>query len=93
MADILSRWAYPASQAFRDVSKHGSLADDEEMRAIIEEERALEKQCMVIKLKQSNPANRSKVSVVTRSGRDSDAPTGDVPRDPLLPQRGSRGLA
>ena len=31
IADVLSRWAYPASQALRDVSKHGSAQDKEEM--------------------------------------------------------------
>jgi hypothetical protein len=72
IADILSRWAYPASQAFRDISKHGSKADDEEMREIIEAEREEEKQCMLIKIKQSNPATRARV--VTRSGRDLGTP-------------------
>ena len=54
--DILSRWAYPASQAFRDISKHGTEEDDAEMRDIIREEREEERQCMWIKLKgQPNP--------------------------------------
>ncbi len=29
--EILSRWAYPASQAYRDISKHGTIKDLEEM--------------------------------------------------------------
>ena len=39
VADALSRWAYPASLAFMDVSWHGSKEDDEGMRKIMEEER------------------------------------------------------
>ena len=39
VADALSRWAYPASLAFIDVSWHGSKWDDEGMRRIMEEER------------------------------------------------------
>ena len=38
IADILSRWAYPASQAWRDVSKHGSVEDTEHVRRIKEQE-------------------------------------------------------
>ena len=38
IADSLSRWAYPASQALADVSFHGSAADAEEMKRIISEE-------------------------------------------------------
>ena len=43
--DILSRWAYPASTAYRDVTKHGSEKDDREMKKIIEEELKLEQKC------------------------------------------------
>jgi hypothetical protein len=39
LADVLSRFAYPASQALADVSKHGSARDAEEMGELIEEER------------------------------------------------------
>ena len=53
--DILSRWAYPASQAFRDICKHGTQEDKEEMEAIIKQEREEERQCMWIKLR--NPPN------------------------------------
>lgn len=41
--DALSRWAYPASEAYKERSKHGTLEDAEEMGQIIQEERALEK--------------------------------------------------
>ena len=37
VADALSRWAYPASLAFIDVSWHGSEEDNEGMRKIMEE--------------------------------------------------------
>ena len=39
IADHLSRWAYPASQAYRDISKHGSEKDKADVKKIIEEER------------------------------------------------------
>ena len=48
VADALSRWAYPASKAFADVSLHGSEEDDEAMRALIEQERSEEKECSVL---------------------------------------------
>jgi hypothetical protein len=38
ICDILSRWAYPASKAFRDLSKHGSKQDVEDVRKILAEE-------------------------------------------------------
>ena len=34
VADALSRYAYPAGQAFLDVSWHGSAEDDREMREL-----------------------------------------------------------
>ena len=43
IADSLSRWAYPASQALADVSFHGSAADAEEMKRIISEEAKVER--------------------------------------------------
>ena len=77
IADILSRWAYPASQALRDVSKHGSLDDKNEMDEIIREEREGELHCMWIKVKnQPNDRNNWIRGVVTRSGKkveDQDA--------------------
>ena len=73
IADILSRWAYPASQALRDISKHGSLADDQEMRDLIAQEKLEERECMHIYLK--NP--KKSVWVTTRSGR-ATTPTPDL---------------
>ena len=46
VADALSRWAYPASKAFADVSIHGSEEDDHIMREIIEEDRKEERGCL-----------------------------------------------
>ena len=46
LADVLSRWAYPASQALADLTKHGSVVDAEEMEGFIKEEREEERLCM-----------------------------------------------
>ena len=43
IADALSRWAYPASKAFQDISKHGGHKSKHEMHDIIAEERKLQK--------------------------------------------------
>ena len=48
--DLLSRWAYPASEAYRDVSRHGSEGDAKRMGEIIDEERMREKECMFLRL-------------------------------------------
>ena len=40
--DALSRWAYPASEAYLERSKHETLEDAQEMDWIIEAERAIE---------------------------------------------------
>ena len=34
VADAMSRWAYPASQGYRDASKHGSLTDKEQVKEL-----------------------------------------------------------
>ena len=36
VADALSRWAYPSSQSFNDVSSHGSDEADNEIKEILE---------------------------------------------------------
>jgi hypothetical protein len=51
VADALSRWAYPASQAFADASIHGSEKDDAEMQKLIEEEKQQERLCRVLHVK------------------------------------------
>ena len=38
--DTLCRWAYPASEACRDVSRHGSAQDADDVKKLIEEENA-----------------------------------------------------
>ena len=43
---MLSRWAYPASLAERDISIHGSENDDIETRRLMEEEKEEEEKCM-----------------------------------------------
>ena len=47
-ADALSRWAYPASQGYRDVSIHGNAEGDEEMNALIEQEKREARECRVL---------------------------------------------
>ena len=39
VADAMSRYAYPASQGFLDVSWHGTAEDDQAMRDIIKAEK------------------------------------------------------
>ena len=48
VADVLSRFAYPASEAYRDISKHGSVQDEDEMEGLILRERMEERGCMFI---------------------------------------------
>ena len=48
VADALSRWAYPASQAFADISIHGSAEDDAQMEELIAAEQAQMMKCSVI---------------------------------------------
>jgi hypothetical protein len=55
VADVLSRWAYPASQAYRDVSKHGTEQDKEDMEAIMLEERLEQANCHYIFLRDPTP--------------------------------------
>ena len=43
IADALSRWAYPASSAFQDISTHRCHKSNQEMHDIIAEEWELEK--------------------------------------------------
>ncbi len=53
VADALSRWAYPASQSFNDVSWHGSEEADKEMKEIMETEKLEERKCLVAQVKPS----------------------------------------
>jgi len=46
IADTLSRWAYPASKALADISKHGNVEATNESREIIEEEEREEEEML-----------------------------------------------
>ena len=35
VADVLSRFAYPALEAYQGISKHGSAQDEDEMKGLI----------------------------------------------------------
>ena len=51
MADCLSRWAYPASKAWMDISSHGDAEETKEAKRIIEMEKAMEQEgvkCCVV---------------------------------------------
>jgi hypothetical protein len=94
VADALSRWAYPASQAFADVSIHGSEEDDRLMKEIIKQEEKEQKTCMVINVADLTQAQKQlqepvTVAVTTRGGAKTgeDSPTvpgstenGDTPQ-------------
>ena len=79
IADGMSRWAYPASKAYADISIHGDAETDQEARKIIEEERLEDAQFPA-------PGNSVSVSVVTRSGRilDPCATDSELPKIPSL---------
>jgi len=53
ICDVLSRWAYPASKAFRETSKHGTDEERAEMEEIIRQEKAEEAECLWIRLPDS----------------------------------------
>ena len=57
MADALSRYAFPASQSFADVSWHGSLLATQEMEEILQQE-------------EKEGKESTWISVVTRTGMD-----------------------
>ena len=60
MADALSRWAYPASEAYSEVSFHGTATDKAEVIEFDKEEQALiKKHCLQCSIK-----NRMKVELV-----------------------------
>ena len=85
VADALSRWAYPASKAFADVSIHGSERDDEDMKMLIEEERREERQCSVIQVGDLLSLRERLVAQGVITGSDDDDPP------PLLPSGEGEG--
>ena len=48
VADVLSRFEYPTSEAYQDISKHGSVQDEDEMEGLILWESMEERGCMYI---------------------------------------------
>ena len=80
VADVLGRFAYPASEAYRDISKHGSVQDEDEMEGLILRERMEERGCMYI-----SPHKESGVEQVSRWFRGEVA----VSQTPLIPEVGA----
>ena len=79
VADVLSRWAYPASQALWDISKHGSAQDTKEMQEMIDDEREDERNCMWIRLRnQPCPRNAWIRGIKTRSGKSTSPREEDI---------------
>ena len=74
MADVLSRWAYPASEALRDISIHGNLEDHEEVMKFLEKEREEERECMLFLRDQPCPANLFVRGITSRSGKQVKPP-------------------
>jgi hypothetical protein len=64
IADIMSRWAYPASQAQRDISKHGTMEDENDVEELLRQEKLDECECMVIQLKPEHTNVQEKKSVI-----------------------------
>ena len=50
IADIMSRWAYPACEDVEDVSMHGNAEDGQKVHDIIALEKARERSCCVFSL-------------------------------------------
>ena len=90
--DILSRWAYPASQAYRDISKHGTQEDKEEMLQMLEDERREEMECMWLKLRNPpTPTNLWLKGVTTRGGTSTDPEKDKCTRPEVKRDTGSAG--
>ena len=80
VADVLSPFAYPASEAYRDISKHGSVQDEDEMEGLILRERMEERSCMY------NSAHKERrVEQVSRWFRGEVG----VSQTPLIPEVGA----
>ena len=69
ICDILSRWAYPASEALRDISIHGSKEDDAEMEEIIRKEIEEERASILYLRHQPCPGNLWIRGITTRGGK------------------------
>ena len=75
VADILSRWAYPASQAYRDVSKHGTQEDKEEMEEIMKQEKEEEAQCLKISSQSENQNTTQAIGTLKSENVDEGTPS------------------
>ena len=73
----MSRYAYPASQGFLDVSWHGSAEDDQVMRDIIKAEKkgAGEEECIVLHIRSLGARDSLGCKgIVVLPGSEDDAP-------------------
>ena len=100
-ADSPSRWAYPASQAAREVTKHGTWDKKKERQEMDNQEREEERECMVITRsgKNSNlepPVTRSTQEQGEGVSRQLSSDVATSSNQPLAPQEipagGSEGL-
>ena len=74
VADALSRWAYPASQAFADISIHGSAEDDAQMEELIATEKAQMMDCRVVHVQDWADIMQARTCVRIETVRASPAP-------------------
>jgi len=83
ICDILSRWAYPACQAFRETSKHGTEQERAEMEEIMRQEKIEESTCLWIRLRdppmETNHWIRGVERKATQGSPDGEGETSDTP--------------
>ena len=82
MPDALSRWAYPASEAYKERSKHGTIEDAREMEEIIRAEREIER-----KLEEKQEIRFLQIQMVTRQSSKQQVPPKTRHSDPEIPQQ------
>ena len=83
IADILSRWAYPAGEAFRDICRHGTQMDKDEVEEIIRQEKLDERDCMAVthSTQAEGHTQESKQLVVNPVGRGDGEKTDPPPTE------------
>ena len=102
--DALSGWAYPAGNAWRDISKHGSLEDVEEDRKIKEQEEQEERESehfydyeFVQHSKAESLLGNGRRRVVSPVDSPAESSAGAPPRftfkQPRIPTQGQAGRA
>ena len=84
VCDILSRWAYPASIAAKQVSRHGTEQEREQMKEIIRQEREEERQCLWVRLG-TTPEEPDVMQVTAIHGKTTGTPTSDPAQVPQQP--------